>query len=135
MQVSPKSTWQIHGALQCWIFLEILGRKWQKSSPQQRKSSELEILLLFCEPVLATRATKKEYSGELGSQNDSKMESKMEPKRQHPTLTKHTQALSDCISTPLGGLHFRFFFRVRYLGGDFCYLGNDFRFWGVTFAT
>ncbi len=30
--------------------------------------------------VLATRATKKEYSGELGSQNDSQMEPKMVPK-------------------------------------------------------
>ncbi len=30
--------------------------------------------------LLATRATKKEHSGELGSQNDSKMEPKMEPK-------------------------------------------------------
>ena len=28
---------------------------------------------------MATRATKKEYSGELGSQNDSKMEPKLEP--------------------------------------------------------
>ena len=38
------------------------------------------VLPLFCEPVLATRATKKEYSSELGPQNDSKMEPKMEPK-------------------------------------------------------
>ena len=30
--------------------------------------------------VLATRAAQKEYSGELGSQNDFKMEPKMEPK-------------------------------------------------------
>ncbi len=35
---------------------------------------------LFCEPVLVTRATKKEYSSELGLQNGSKMEPKMEPK-------------------------------------------------------
>ncbi len=33
----------------------------------------------------------------------------MEPKRQRPTLTKHAQALSDCISTPLGELHFTAF--------------------------
>ncbi len=30
--------------------------------------------------LFATPATKKEYSGELGSQNDSKMESETEPK-------------------------------------------------------
>ena len=30
--------------------------------------------------LLATRATKKEYSGELGFQNDSKREPKMDPK-------------------------------------------------------
>ena len=29
---------------------------------------------------MVTRATKKEYSGELGSQNYSKMESKIDPK-------------------------------------------------------
>ncbi len=52
----------------------------------------LFLLPLFCEPVLATGATKKEYSGELGSQNDSKMEPKMEPRQQRPILTKHAQA-------------------------------------------
>ncbi len=57
-------------------------------------------LPLFCEPVFATWATKKEHSSELGSQNDSKMEPKMEQKRQRPTLTKHAQALSDCMSPP-----------------------------------
>ncbi len=30
--------------------------------------------------LLATRATKKEYSGELGSQNDPKMEPEIDPK-------------------------------------------------------
>ena len=67
---------------------------------------------LFCEPVLVTQATKKEYSSELGSQNASQMEPKMESKRQRPTLTKHAQALSDCTSAPLGELHFHCFFRV-----------------------
>ncbi len=43
----------------------------------------------------------KHYSGELGSQNGSKIEPKMEPSRQRPTLTKHAQALSDHTSTPL----------------------------------
>ncbi len=52
--------------------------------------------------LLATQAAKKEYSGELGSQNDSKMEPKMEPRQQRPILTKHAQAWSDCMSTPLG---------------------------------
>ena len=36
-------------------------------------------MTVVCEPVSATRATKKEYSSELGSQNDSKMEPKMVP--------------------------------------------------------
>ncbi len=49
--------------------------------------------------LLATPATKKEYSGELGSQNDSKMEPKMEPRQQWPTLTKHAPAWTDCMST------------------------------------
>ncbi len=39
--------------------------------------------------LLATPATKKEYSGELGSQNTSKMEPKMEPRQQRQILTKH----------------------------------------------
>ncbi len=39
----------------------------------------------------ATRATKKEYSGELGFQNDSQMESKMDPKViQKGSLLKNT---------------------------------------------
>ncbi len=42
--------------------------------------------------LLATRATKKEYSGELGSQNDFEMEPKMEPRQQRLILTKHAQA-------------------------------------------
>ena len=42
--------------------------------------------------VLATGATKKEYSGELGSQNDSKMEPKMDPKViQKGSLLKNTK--------------------------------------------
>ena len=45
-----------------------------------------------------------------GSQNDSKMEPKMEPGRQRPTLTKHAQALPDCISTPPWGPLFQHFF-------------------------
>ena len=65
------------------------------------------------EPLLVTRASQKEYNSELGSQNDSKMEPKMEPKRPRSTLTKHAQAWSDCISTPLGKLHFHCFFRVH----------------------
>ena len=70
------------------------------------------MLPLFCEPVLATWATKKEYSSELGPKNYSKMEPGMEPKRQRPTLTKHAQALSDYISTPIRELHFHCFLRV-----------------------
>ena len=42
--------------------------------------------------LLATRAAQKEYSDELGSQNDSKMEPKMEPRQQRPILTKHAPA-------------------------------------------
>ena len=45
------------------------------------------------------KASKVEYSGELGSQNDPKMEPKREPRQQRPILTKHVQALTDCIST------------------------------------
>ena len=42
--------------------------------------------------LLATLATKKEYSGELGSQNTSKMESKMDPKViQKGSLLKNTK--------------------------------------------
>ncbi len=41
--------------------------------------------------LLATLATKKEYSGELGSQNTSKMESKTDPKViQKGSLLKNT---------------------------------------------
>ena len=64
----------------------------------------------FCEPVSVTRATKKEYSSELGSQNASQMEPKMESKRQRPTLTKHAQALSDCTSAPPWGAPFSLLF-------------------------
>ncbi len=42
--------------------------------------------------LLVTRAAQKEYSDELGSQNDSKMEPKMEPRQQRPILTKHAPA-------------------------------------------
>ncbi len=42
---------------------------------------------------MATRATKKEYSSELGPRNDSKMEPKMEPKGQRPTFTLHIRPL------------------------------------------
>ncbi len=49
---------------------------------------------LFCEPALATRATQREYSGELGAQNDSKMEPKMDQtviqKAITPNNMKHT---------------------------------------------
>ena len=42
--------------------------------------------------LLATPATKKEYSGELGSQNTSKMESKTDPKViQKGSLLKNTK--------------------------------------------
>ena len=47
---------------------------------------------IYLGALLATRPAQKEYSGELGSQNDSKMESKMEPKQQRPILTKHAPA-------------------------------------------
>ena len=49
------------------------------------------------------KASKVEYSGELGSQNDPKMEPKSEPRQQRPILTKHAQALTDCMSTPPRG--------------------------------
>ncbi len=65
----------------------------------------------FGRPVLATSATKKEYSGRLGSQNCSKMEPKMEPRRRRPTLTKHVPAWTDRMSTPPGELHFRSLFQ------------------------
>ena len=73
-------------------------------------------LPLFCEPVLATQATKKEYSSELGPKNYSKMDPKMVPKRQRPTFTKHARALSECMSTPphtTGELHFHRAVKVR----------------------
>ena len=57
----------------------------------------------FLEVVLATRRAKKEYSGQLGSQNGTKIDTKMEPRRRRPTLTKHAQASSDCLSPPLTG--------------------------------
>ena len=42
------------------------------------------------DPLLRTRAPRKEYSGELGLQNGSKMEPKMEPKvRQNGSLLKN----------------------------------------------
>ena len=63
----------------------------------------------FWRPVLATKATKKEYSGRLGFQHGSKMEPKMEPRRRRPTLTKHAPAWSDRMSTPPGELPFRSF--------------------------
>ncbi len=34
------------------------------------------------------------------------MEPKMEPRQPRPTLTKHAPAWTDCMSTPLGELHF-----------------------------
>ena len=47
--------------------------------------------------VLATRATKNEYSGELGSQNDSKIEPKLEPKViQKGSLLKNTKQNKVC---------------------------------------
>ncbi len=64
---------------------------------------------------MATRATQKEYSSELGPKNDSKMEPQMEPTRQRPTLTKYAQALSDCTSAPPTpwGAQLSLFFRAR----------------------
>jgi len=40
-----------------------------------------------------------EYSAPLVSQHESKMEPKMEPRQQRPTLTKHAPAWTDCMST------------------------------------
>ncbi len=47
---------------------------------------------LFCEPVLVTRATKKEYSGARGSQNESNMEPKTDLKvTQKGSLLENTK--------------------------------------------
>ncbi len=52
--------------------------------------------------LLATRATNKEYSGELGSQNASKMETKMEPKViQKGSLLKNTKSQFGPLFTTL----------------------------------
>ena len=58
------------------LFFEGGGGCWHRKSTQKRPSKTGTSL----GGLLATRATKKEHSGELGSQNDSKMESKMDPK-------------------------------------------------------
>ncbi len=52
------------------------------------------------------KSPQNEYSAPLGSQNDSKMEPKMEPRQQRLTLTKHAQALTDSMSTPPRGAPF-----------------------------
>ncbi len=57
--------------------------------------------LIFLLTNVHPRSTKKEYNGELGPQNDSKMEPKMEPRRQRPTLTKHAPAWADPMFAPL----------------------------------
>ena len=62
---------------------------------------------LFCEQ----KSPQNEYSGPPGSQNYSKMEAKMEPRHHRPTLTKPAPAWTDCMSTPLGELHFSSFFK------------------------
>ena len=60
---------------------------------------------------MAPLGSQKEYSGPPGSQNDSNMEPKMEPRQQRPTLTKHAQAWTDCMSPPLGELHLSSFLK------------------------
>ena len=87
------------------------------------ESSPLEPIFLFFEALemmvdflpsgitkVHPKASKVEYSGELGSQNDPKMEPKREPRQQRPILTKHAQALTDCMSTPPLGAPFSFIF-------------------------
>ena len=64
----------------------------QKSYPKthRKKGTSLGTLL-------ATPATKKEYSGELGSQNTSKMESKTEPKvKKMESVEKHEKPTFGC---------------------------------------
>ena len=56
--------------------------------------------------LLTPRATQKQYSGQPGSQNGSKMEVKMEPNRGLPTLTKPAPACTDRTSDPSVGRSF-----------------------------
>ncbi len=60
--------------------------------------------------ILLRKRPQREYSGELGSQNDSKMEPELEPKRRGSTLTKHAPAWADRMSPPHGQPRFRSFF-------------------------
>ncbi len=58
--------------------------------PTENPLKIIEIWTCFQYPPKHPKATKKEYSGELGSQNDPKMEPKMDPKaRQKGSLHKN----------------------------------------------
>ena len=76
------------------------GNKHQ-GQDQHPSSLQFCLLLLACYGTRKPWAHKKEYSKELCSKSDCKVEPKVEPKWQRPTLTKHAQASSDHISTPL----------------------------------
>ena len=79
--------------------------------------------------LLATPATKDEYRRELGFQNDSRMEPKMEPRQQRPILTKHAQACTDCMSTPPWGAPCSLIFRDRKKSPKSQHNHSDLRTW------
>ncbi len=55
---------------------------------------------------MATQVMLLQSGVEHADKNDSKIESKTEPRQQPMTLTKHAQALTDCMATPLREFHF-----------------------------
>ena len=87
--------------------LKLKGSTWYPPrSPQRQNGDQTGCSEGWLCTFLDPRATQKEYSGQFGSQNDSKMEVKMEPTPGLWTLTKHAPAWSDCILDPPGELFF-----------------------------
>ena len=92
------------------IILQPWSSKVAPGTPQGRLRDKTTTKLAAprddCALFLDPRATQKEYSCQFGSQNDSKMEVKMEPTPGLWTLTKHAPAWSDCILDPPWGAIF-----------------------------
>ncbi len=114
--------------LGCWCFFRDTHPLYPILPGSPRISSKECFFVFFFhrlfDPLLRTRAPRKEYSDELGSQNDSKMEAKSEPRHQTAACANLSQTLPG-----MSGLHvdpffldvFFLLFGIAFWSDRFCY--------------
>ena len=128
LRLSPGSrSWSWSWVLGAGLLVFLKGHAPPRPEPSPRLSRYFLRVFFFhrlFDPLLRTRASRKEYSDELGSQNDSKMEVKSEPGHQTAAGANLSQTLPG-----MSGLHvdpfflhvFFLLFGIAFWSDSFCY--------------